>query len=223
MSGGLRRGPTVLFVLWILPGGAAPDCRNDVLATTDPVRVIANRGLQQSVQPVDPATLAGTPGAAWAAASFALVLLFGGGLLYRYGSFVDRSVDASMDRPYVAVAYGVMAFGLVAFVGGYAASQLIRVGVGGTGLLLVVVGVVLVALVLGALGFLVVGTLVTDVQGRRRPWYGLVLGAALSAVGWLLLPLVGGGLAWVVLAAFGIGGPTRLWFHTPRRVDPDDG
>ncbi|MEF8841186.1 MAG: hypothetical protein V5A62_06115 [Haloarculaceae archaeon] len=190
----------------------------------DPVRATAGNGLQQSVQPVDPAILAEAPGMAWAAASFALVLLFGGGLLYRYGSFVDRSVDASMDRPYVAVAYGVMAFGLVAFVGGYAASQLTRVGVGGTGLLLVVVGgVVLVALVLGALGFLVVGTLVTDVQGRRRPWHGLVLGAALSAVGWLLLPLVGGGLAWVLLAAFGIGGPTRLWFHTPRRVDPEDG
>lgn len=195
MSGSLRRGLVLPVALWALSGGAA-------------------------AQPVDPAAIAAASGTVRAAASFALVLLFGAVLLHRYGGFVDRSVDASMDRPYVAVLYGVMAFGLVAFVGGYAVSQLARVGVGGTVVLVGAGAAGLVALVLGALGFLVVGTLITDVRGGRRPWQGLVLGAALSAVGWLLLPLVGGVLAWLLLAAFGIGGPTRLWFHTPRRLDP---
>lgn len=56
-----------------------------------------------AAQPVDPGAFAEASGAVRAAASFALVLLVGGGLLYRYGEFVDRSVDASMDRPHVAV------------------------------------------------------------------------------------------------------------------------
>jgi MFS family permease len=75
--------------------------------------------------------------------------------------------------------------------------------------------------VLAGLGFAVVGTLVTDVRGRRRPWQGLVLGAIISAVGWLLLPFLGGVLAWVLVASFGIGGPTREWFHSDRRVESD--
>ena len=173
-----------------------------------------------AARPVDPAVLLEASGALLAAASFVLVLLLGGGLLYRYGEFVDRSVDASMDRPYVAVLYGVMAFGLVVFVGGYAVSQLARVGLGGTGLVVVVGAAGLVGLVLAALGFLVLGILITDVRGRREPRHGLVLGAALSAVGWLLLPFVGGALVWLLLAAFGVGGPTRRWFHTPRRIAP---
>lgn len=174
-----------------------------------------------AAQPVDTGALAGASGAVRAAASFGLVLLVGGGLLYRYGEFVDRSVDASMNRPHVAVVYGAMAFGLVALVGGYAVSQLARAGLGGTGLVLAGGGAAaLVGLVLAALGFLVLGTLITDLRGNRRPRHGLVLGAALGAAGWLLLPLVGGALAWLLLAAFGIGGPTRRWFHTPRRVGP---
>jgi len=174
-------------------------------------------------QPVDPTVLAEASGAVRAAASFAAVLLVGGGLLARYGGFVDRSVDASLERPRVAVVYGVMAFGLVAFVGGYAISQLGRLDVGAS---LPAVGLAvtgLAVLVLAGLGFLVVGTLITDVRGGRRPWQGLVLGAALSAVGWLLLPLVGGLIVWVLVASFGVGGPTREWFHTPRHVEPGTG
>lgn len=174
-----------------------------------------------AAQPVDPGAFAEASGAVRAVTSFALVLLVGGALLRQYGTFVDRSVDASMDRPYVAVVYGTMGFGLVALVGGYAVDQLARAGLGGTGLVLAGVGAAaLVGLVLAALGFLVLGTLITELRGCRRPRHGLVLGAALSAVGWLLLPLVEGALAWLLLAAFGIGGPTRRWFHTPRRVEP---
>lgn len=172
---------------------------------------------------IDPSVVVDAPAPVRAAGSFAAVLLLGGVLLYRYAGFVDRSVDAAMERPRVAVLYGLMAFGLVAFTGGYAVSQLARVGVGGSTVPLVgATAAGVVALVLAALGFLVVGTLVTDVRGGRRPGYGLLIGAALSAVGWLLLPPVAGLVVWVLLAAFGIGGSTRRWFHTPRRVPAND-
>lgn len=169
-------------------------------------------------QSVAPTVLTAAPGAVWAAASFALVLSFGGVLLHRHGGYVDRSIDASLERPRVAVAYGLMAFGLVVFAGGYAASQLARLGGTLSAAALGLAG--LVALVLASLGYLVVGTLLTEVRGSRRPWHGLVLGAGISAVGWLLLPLAWALVAWIFLAAFGVGGPTREWFHTPRRVDP---
>jgi len=171
-------------------------------------------------QPVDASAVVELPGPARAVGSFLLVLLFGGGLRYRYGGFVDRSVDACMDRPGVAVVYGLMAFGFVAFAGGYASSQLSQLPVGSVPLATVAVTVAgFVALVLAGLGYAVVGTLVTDVRGRRRPWQGLVLGATISAVGWLFLPFLGGVLAWVLVASFGIGGPTREWFHSDRRVE----
>lgn len=173
-------------------------------------------------QPVDPSAVVELPGPARALGSFLLVLLFGGGLRYRYGGFVDRSVDACVERPGVAVVYGLMAFGLVAFAGGYASSQLARLPAGRAALGTAALAVAsLAALVLAGLGFAVVGTLVTDVGGRRRPWHGLVLGAAISAVGWLVLPFLEGVLAWFLVASFGIGGPTREWFHTDRRVESD--
>lgn len=173
-----------------------------------------------AAQPLDPVALTEAPSVVWAVASFALVLLFGGVLLYRDEGFLERSVDASLERPWVAVIYGLMAFGFLLFAGGYASSQLARLGSTGGTLSMVALGVAgVAALVLAALGYLVLGTLITDLQGSRRPWHGLVLGAGISAVGWLLLPLLWGLAAFVLLAAFGVGGPTRRWFHTPRRVE----
>lgn len=152
-----------------------------------------------------------------AAASFTLVLVFGGVLPYRHGDYVDRAVDASLDRPRSAVVYGLMSFGLVVFAGGYASSQLARL----SGLLAAALGLAgLAALVLAGFGFLVVGTLVTEIRGSRRPWQGLVLGAGISAVGWLFLPPLWALAVWILIAAFGVGGPTREWLHTPRRADP---
>jgi MFS family permease len=196
MHSGVRRGlVTVATAQTVVPGTAA-------------------------AQPLDPVTIAEAPSVVWATASFALVLLFGGVLLYRDDGFVERSVDASLERPGVAVVYGLMAFGFLLFAGGYASSQLARLDSSGGALSMAALGVAgVAALVLAALGYLVLGTLVTDLQGSRRPWHGLVLGAGISAVGWLLLPLLGGLAAFVLLAAFGVGGPTRRWFHTPRRVE----
>ncbi|MDS0261167.1 hypothetical protein NDI56_17340 [Haloarcula sp. S1CR25-12] len=174
------------------------------------------------VQSVDVTAIGGLPGYLQAIGSFLLVVLFGGVILRRSEARVLRSLEALRERPYSAVPYGLVAYAVALAVGLYGFSQLGRVGVAGTFLGL------LVALLLGgvfvsltAFGFLVVGTLATDVHGRREPTYGLVVGAALSAIGWLLLPPAGGLAVWVLVAAFGLGGAVRLWVHAERTVETE--
>jgi hypothetical protein len=170
-----------------------------------------------TAQSVGPSAVVDAPPAVRAAASFVLVLLFGGALLYRYGAFVDRSVDSSKERPLLSVVYGAIGYGLVGFFCLYAYTQLFRLGLGGA--VLSTIGVVVVAciaLVLAGLGFLVVGTLLTELNGHRQPWSGLVVGAVVSAIAWLALPLLGSVVAWFVVTAIGIGGPTRRWVHASR-------
>jgi hypothetical protein len=177
-----------------------------------------------AAQPLGPSVVADAPPSARAVASFVLVLLAGGLLLTRYGGFVDRSVDSSKERLLVSVVYGGIAYGLVAFACVYAYSQLARLGVGGAVLSTVAVGAVGAILVaMAGLGFVVVGTLLTELGGQRQPWTGLVVGAAVSAVAWLALPLVAAVVAWFVVTAVGIGGSTRKWVHAERapRIETD--
>jgi hypothetical protein len=166
---------------------------------------------------IGPSTAIDAPASVRAVVSFVLVLAFGGVLLSRYEGFVDRSIDASRDRLLVSVVYGAVAYGLVGFVSLYGYTQLVRLGVGGA-----VLSVVSLAAGIGAvfalagLGFLVVGTLVTELNGPRQPWTGLVVGAAASAVAWLVLPTLAGVVAWFLVTAVGIGGATRKWVHATR-------
>lgn len=173
-----------------------------------------------AAQPVGPSVVVDAPEEARAVASFLLVVAFGAALLYRYDGAVDRSVEAFLERPLAAVVYGVMAYVLVAFVGAYAFSQLARLGVD---LVPVVVVVGAVTVALAGFGFAVVGTGVTDVLGARRPWKGLVVGGVISAVGWLLLPLLAAFVTWAVIAAVGIGGAARRWVHDERSVESEVG
>lgn len=171
---------------------------------------------------LDPAVLLDASGPARAAASFLLVALFGAGLLARREALVHRAVDRTADGSPVAVVYGLMAFALVGFVGGYLLTQVGRVGVGGTTLLWAVIALVGAAvLVLAALGYTVVGTWLTQIEGARRPWPGVVVGAVLSALPWLVLPPLFAALAWFVLAAVGLGSSTRTWVHGERTVETE--
>jgi hypothetical protein len=173
-----------------------------------------------TAQPVDPAVIGRVPGIYRAAGSFVLVFLFGSLLLVRYERFVDESIDAWMERPYVAVLYGLLANGLVAFLGFLALMQLSQAGVGGPVVTLVVAAFVGTGLlVLAGLGYLVVGAGLTGLYGSRRTWKGLAFGAALSTVGWLAFPLATGALAWIAVASVGVGGPMRTWMHSERAVD----
>lgn len=167
-------------------------------------------------QTVDPSVVVDTP-ALRAGTSFLLVLLFGGAILHRYEGSIDRSIDAMTDRPLLSVVYGAMAHIMVTFTGIGFLSQVARVNVDGPPISAVGMVVLVAALFgLGGLGFVVVGTWLTTLQGDRRPWYGLVVGAVISSLAWLLLPLLGGVLAWGLVVSAGIGGLTRNWVHDER-------
>lgn len=160
-------------------------------------------------------------GPARGALSFALVLLVGVGLLIRREAAVDRAVDLAADGSPLAVVYGLIAFGLLGFVAGYLLTQTAEFAPepGLIQAILVLAG--LAAVVLGGFGYAVVGVWITDIEGARRPWPGAVLGAALSAVPWLVLPGVVALLGWMLLAAVGLGSVTRHWVHGERTVESE--
>jgi hypothetical protein len=169
---------------------------------------------------VDPAVLTELSDVARAGGSFGLVLLTGALVLVRHGRFVDGAVEASMGRPHVSLVYGCMAYGFVVFAGGLGLTQLGQVGITAPAVLLVVGAVVsLVLVVFSGIGYAVVGTWLTGLYGPRQRWNGLVFGAVLSSIGWLVLPFVPGILVWVVGGAVGLGGPVRAWVHDERAVE----
>jgi hypothetical protein len=171
--------------------------------------------------PPDLSVVLGTP---WlrAVGAFLLVLPFGGVVLARYDGLLKRSVDASMDSPLVSLIYGVGAHLAIFFAAMVFSTQLESAGVsqavvsvGGAAVL----GVVMLAL--AGLGFAVVGAILTDLRGERRPQPGLVVAAAAGVAGLLLLPLLGGLAVWVLVVSIGIGGPTRRWVHAERTTESE--
>lgn len=165
-------------------------------------------------QTLDPSFVVDAPGAVRAVISFLVMTLFGYIALYAYRSRIDRAVDASMERPLTSTLYGVMAYGVVVFLVGYAYSQLSRLGIGTVPLSVLAAGVLAVILLtLGGFGFTVAGTILTEAVGRRDPRLGLIGVSGVSSVAWLLLPFVLGLVVWLGFAAVGIGGATRRWVH----------
>jgi len=194
VSGGTRRVAAAFVVLTAVPGVA-------------------------TAQQLDPSVVADAHPLARAIVSFALVGAFGALVLRLRGPLVDRAVDDTMESPTVAVVYGLGAFVFVVFATLYANNVLLQLGLVGTPLGLVAVAVLVGGVsLLGGLGYAVVGTLLTDLYSERRPFQGLLVGGAISAVCWLVLPVLLAFLAWVLVAAFGVGGPTRTWFHGERSV-----
>lgn len=169
---------------------------------------------------LDPAGVVDASGPVRAAASFTAVLLVGMVLRARFGGRVDRAVGDLVDRPKVAVFYGILAYGLLVLGGLYANDMLIRTGASGTPAGAAVFRLLLVgALILTSVGHFILGTVVAEVLSGRRSRLDPALGGAISAVPWLLLPFTAGALAWLALAAVGIGGRTRTWVHATRPAD----
>ncbi|MFD1514314.1 hypothetical protein [Halomarina rubra] len=171
-------------------------------------------GAPPAMQEVGPSALLDVPATVLAVLAFVLVVSFGGGVIYFAGGRIDAAVDASMDNPLISVVYGVIAYGLVVFLVGYAYSQLARLGVAANTfatLTLLVFGVLILSL--SAFGFVVVGAWLTSVVGGRNPWVGLVAVGGLCALAWLVLPTVLAAVVWVAVAGVGVGGPTRRWIH----------
>ena len=177
-----------------------------------------------TAQIADPSALFGLSGEMYAGLSFAAILVSGVALLITREGFVERAVDRVVDGSPLSVLYGIIPFFLVGFSGGYALSQFARAGVGGPllarGWSLFVVGV---GVGFVGLGYLVVGTYLTEVEGSRRPWHGAVVGAVLSALPWLILPMVPAVLVWLLGAAAGLGAPTQRWVHGERSIETEAG
>jgi hypothetical protein len=168
---------------------------------------------------VGPSTVGQLPATYLAAGSFLLVLGFGTVVLWRSQRFVEHGIDTSMTQPHMSVVYGLIAYGLVLFGGFLLLMQLSFVGVTDPSFRLVVFGLVAVGiLALAGPGYAIVGTKLLDMLSGRQPWNGLALGAVLSAISWLLLPLQLAALLWLLVAALGIGGPVREWLHDERGV-----
>lgn len=172
------------------------------------------------MQVVDPTAVVDLPGAVRGPAAFGLVLLLGGAIAWRFGPFLARSSEASMERPIASVGYGAAAHAVIVFAGVYLASQLAGVPTGGwnAGVVGVVLGS-LVVLLAAALGFTVVGSTVADLWLDGRPWAGPVVGAVLAGGAAAVDPVVGG-LLWFVVVSMGIGGPARRWLHASAGPDP---
>ncbi|WP_247415189.1 hypothetical protein [Halomarina salina] len=175
---------------------------------------VGSDGWFTAVQAVEPAAILDASGPVLATLAFVATVLSGGAVLSVAGGRIDDAVDASMANPLVSVVYGLVAFGLVVFLVGYAVSQLSRFGVA-SGVLATLLLIVLCLLVLSlsGFGFVVVGAWLTTAVGGREPWVGLVAVGLVCATVWLVLPFAVAAVVWLALACLGVGGPTRRWIH----------
>lgn len=176
--------------------------------------VLLTGRLQWSLQSLDPSVVLGEPGPERATALFVLTVLCGGFVLYRYGGRMDDAVDASTAHPLYSLLYGFIGFVIGLTLAALAATQLI--GYSGGNTVASVAGVAIVGVVAGTLGgagFAVVGVWLSESLGVGDQWIGLVTVAAGMALPWAVLPVVAAAAIWIVPAAAGIGGTTRLWIH----------
>lgn len=181
-----------------------------------------HQSVAAAAQVGDPAALLELSGPAYAGLAFLSLLVSAAILLQRRAETVDRAVDHAIHGLPLAAVYGVIPFGLVLFTGAYVLSQATRVGVTNQLLVWAVGSVVVAAVVtLAALGYVVVGAYVTELEGERRLWMGAVVGAVLGATPWLFLPPRFALAVWVVVAAIGLGGTTQEWVHGERTVETE--
>lgn len=170
------------------------------------------------LQMVDPSTLLELPGLIRGPIAFAAVLAFGAAVLWRFDGVVERSIDASIDRPLTSLGYGIAAHATIVFAGAYLTSQFSQLTLSGRSLwpIGIWLGLVLLAFTAG-LGFTVVGAAVVELGWDRPRWQGLVVGALIAGLAGLVTPLVGA-LIWLVTVSTGIGGPVRSWLHASEDV-----
>jgi hypothetical protein len=173
------------------------------------------------LQAFDPAQVIPADPVTQAVGSFLLTVVVGGYVVYSRGGRLDTAARASMSAPLRSVVYGLLAFALSGFLLGYALTQLGQLGVPAGALVVAgVAGLGLFVAVFGGVGFAVVGVWATGTLGLRDPFLGLVGVGAVGAVVWVALPAVAAAAVWIAIGAVGIGGPTRLWFHSdPARAD----
>lgn len=179
------------------------------LLTVMPTKTPVQMALRQGSSPTD---LVGVTQVVRAVGAFGIVLLLGGATLWRYESYVDGAIDEAIDRPLRSMAYGAAAHLVFAFAGFYLVARLGQLTVSGTsaggiGFVIWAVGLLLV----GSLGFTIVGSILVGLYGERQKWYGLIVGALIASAIALGPTLVAIGL-WLIIVSMGIGGPVRQWY-----------
>jgi hypothetical protein len=161
-----------------------------------------------------PAQFLEAPGPTRAAVSFLLTVLAGGWVVYVYGDRLRTTARGSLSRPLSSVLYGFVAAFVVGFVVTYGSTVLSAAGVAPSVVaVLGAVAVVGVLLVLGGLGFAVVGVWIAWTLGLRDPLLGVVVVGIVSAAAWAVPWVAVGAVVWAAIAVVGVGGPTRAWVH----------
>lgn len=170
------------------------------------------------LQVIDPTAILDIPNYLRGMGAFFLVLVIGAGMIWRYDAILERSIEASVDRPLSSLGYGVAAHVTVLFFGLYAISQLRRFGPSGDTFATLGFGVGLgLLLVFGAVGFTVAGIAVIQSRWDTPQWSGLLIGAIGAGILGLVNP-IHGMLVWVIIVSTGIGGPVRNWFNATEDV-----
>jgi hypothetical protein len=145
---------------------------------------------------------------------------FGAVLVRSHGPFVDRSIDASIERPLSSFGYGVAAHAVIAFTAVYLANKFARLApLGGDGPLIGLLVGALLLLCAAVIGFTVVGATVAELGGDRRRSYGLALGALTAGAAAAVATPVGV-VVWFVVVSVGIGGAIRRWVHASALPEP---
>lgn len=197
------------------------DCEAVVGVVTVAPGMLATIGAS-GIGQLGPEVVTDTSGAVRGVVAFVLVLLTGLGIRRLGRNYVEESIGAILESPATAIVYGIAGYVIVGIVGLYGATTLARLSLAGGVLVRVgIIGGSVAVLLLTSFGFLVVGTLLTELLGARRVAHGLVVGASLCGLSWLLLSPTGGVVSSLAIAAFGIGGSARVWIHSERTVETE--
>lgn len=175
----------------------------------------AGPGQPTSATVVEPVALLEASAPVRALVAFLLVLLLGGLLVRRRGPLIDRSIDATTDRPVASIGYGVAAHLVIGFAGFYLTARLGGIAVSGYNAGSVgVIFLLVLAASASVLGFTVVGATLAELWGGGGEWIGVVVGAVVAGIVAAVGPaFAGGGIVWIVVVSMGIGGPVRRWLH----------
>lgn len=165
------------------------------------------------LQALGPSTLTDAPWPFRGLAAFLVVVGLGGVLVWRYEPFVDRSIDASMERPLSSLGHGAAAHAVIVFVGVYLANKFGRYApLDGTGPLIGLSVGLLLLVGSAAVGFTVVGSTIVELRGDRQRWLGLALGGAIAGAAGAVATTTGA-FVWFVVVSMGIGGAVRRWIN----------
>lgn len=166
------------------------------------------------LQAFDPSAVVGAPAPIRATVALLSSVLTGGVITYRYGRRLDAAVAAARENFTLNLFYGLFAYALAGFLVAYGFAQIASLGVEAPlALLLALVVLGGALLLLGGIGYAIVGTWLASTTGLGDSWIGVVGVSLVGAAIVYVLPFFLGAALWFAIAAIGLGGPVRRWVH----------